>query len=101
MPVKTDISPDKKSMRICIDGLFDFNSLDEFRQAYTKLDGSPSRYVIDMRNLKSLDSSALGMLLLLREYVGGDRAQIRIENCPDDVKEMMAIAHFHKLFDVR
>ena len=43
-------------------------------------------------------SSALGMLLLLREYVGGDAGRINITGCGDDIRRVLKIANFEKLF---
>ena len=48
-----------------------------------------------------LDSSALGMLLLLRDYAGGDSASITIVHCNDDIKKIFAISNFEQLFDIK
>ncbi|MDX1589306.1 MAG: STAS domain-containing protein, partial [Oleiphilaceae bacterium] len=57
-------------------------------------------YVVDMNTTTYLDSSALGMLLLLRDYAGGDRADVRIENCNGDVRRILTISNFEQLFDI-
>ena len=41
------------------------------------------------------------MLLLLRDYAGGDRARIRIENCNSDVRRILSISNFEQLFAIR
>ena len=65
-----------------VDGRFDASSLDEFRKCYEDLSGAaPSVYNVDLKNAVYLDSSALGMLLVLRDYAGGENAQITISNC--------------------
>ncbi len=48
-----------------------------------------------------LDSSALGMLLLLRDHAGGDDSAIEIVNCSADVKKILTISNFEQLFDIR
>jgi anti-anti-sigma factor len=46
----------------------------------------------------SMDSSALGMLLLLREHAGADRAEIRIVNADSGLRGTLRVAGFDKLF---
>jgi anti-anti-sigma regulatory factor len=45
-----------------------------------------------------MDSSALGMLLLLREHAGADRAEIRIVNAGSELRNTFKVAGFDKLF---
>jgi anti-anti-sigma regulatory factor len=45
-----------------------------------------------------MDSSALGMLLLLREHAGGDRSEIRIVNANTALRGTLRVAGFDKLF---
>jgi len=45
-----------------------------------------------------MDSSALGMLLLLREHAGADRADIRIVNASGELRGTLRVAGFDKLF---
>ena len=59
---------------------------------------SPPHYVINLGQTDYLDSSALGMLLLLREYAGGDKADIRILNCKPEVRTIFNVANFQQLF---
>jgi anti-anti-sigma regulatory factor len=47
-----------------------------------------------------LDSSALGMLLLLRDHAGGDSANVQITKCNQDVKKILTISNFEQLFKI-
>ncbi|MDQ3200585.1 MAG: STAS domain-containing protein, partial [Pseudomonadota bacterium] len=47
-----------------------------------------------------LDSSALGMLLLLRDYAGGENAEITLTHANADVRKILAISNFEQIFDV-
>ena len=85
---------------IAIDGRFDFSSHQEFREAYQDHESQPESYVIDMQDATYLDSSALGMLLLLRDYAGGDQSNIQIVNCNQDVKKILTISNFEQLFEI-
>jgi len=76
---------------------FDFSVHRQFHDAC--LGASRSRsYVIDLGEVESMDSSALGMLLLLREHAGGDRAEIRIVNANTALRGTLRVAGFDKLF---
>ena len=54
-----------------------------------------------MKEATYIDSSALGMLLLLRDHVGGDDAQIQVINSSNDVRKTLTISNFNKLFDIK
>jgi anti-anti-sigma factor len=56
--------------------------------------------VVDLKEATYLDSSALGMLLLLRDHVGGDDAEVQVVNTSPDVRKILAISNFDKLFDI-
>jgi len=81
---------------IKIDGRFDFHIHAEFRDSYSKLPPS-TKFVIDLEDTSFMDSSAMGMLLLLREYVGGDTKKIRLINTPVDIRKALAISNLDKL----
>jgi len=85
---------------INISGRFDFSSHQEFRQIYENVETEVSNYVVDMSEATYLDSSALGMLLLMRDHAGGDNANINIINCNDDVKKILTISNFGQLFTI-
>ncbi|MBU2887233.1 STAS domain-containing protein [Gilvimarinus agarilyticus] len=100
MAISTTVSDDGTILTIAINGRFDFSSHQDFRGAYENLDAKPSRYVIDMSDTAYLDSSALGMLLLLRDHAGGDNASIEIKNTSTDVKRILTISNFEQLFTI-
>jgi HptB-dependent secretion and biofilm anti anti-sigma factor len=83
---------------ISISGRFDFSSHKDFRGTYAGSDGVSSHYVIDMSATEYIDSSALGMLLLLREHAGSDKSRITIQGACNEVKDILAVSNFDKLF---
>ncbi|MBU1283752.1 STAS domain-containing protein [Pseudomonas sp. NPDC079086] len=93
-------SSDGQELTILIQGRFDFGAHQEFRNAYERVNSTPQRYVVDLKETTYLDSSALGMLLLLRDHAGGDSAQIRLLNCNPDVRKILAISNFEQLFNI-
>ncbi len=101
MSVTTSKSADGNVINIRIQGRFDFSSHQEFRDAYENADDSVKEYLIDMSETTYLDSSALGMLLLLRDFAGGDSAKVTISNCNHDVKKILTISNFEQLFTIK
>ena len=100
MSVVTEVSPDQKKLTIAVKGRFDFGRHQEFRESYERLPHKPESIVVDLKEATYLDSSALGMLLLLRDHAGGDESDIRVVNSSTDVKKILAISNFDKLFDI-
>ncbi len=100
MSVTTDISPDGQKLTISIKGRFDFGSHEDFRKSYERLNQKPNAIVVDLKEATYLDSSALGMLLLLRDHAGGENSDVRVINGSSDVKKILAISNFDKLFDI-
>ena len=98
MSVNTSVSGSELTVQI--EGRFDFSAHQEFRDAYEKAGESVKQYTIDMSNATYLDSSALGMLLLLRDHAGGDSANVRITKCNPDVRKILTISNFEQLFTI-
>ncbi|HTF83986.1 MAG TPA: STAS domain-containing protein [Cellvibrio sp.] len=100
MAITSTVSADGNQVTIYIQGRFDFSSHQEFRAAYEKLPKTPTHFRVDLQGTSYLDSSALGMLLLLRDFAGGDKANIEITNCSADVKKILTISNFEQLFTI-
>lgn len=89
-----------RTVRIQVEGRFDFRVQADFRAAYRKAAQPGDRFVVDLARTEYLDSAALGMLLLLREAAGGDAAQVVIANCRPGIRRILAVAHFERLFTI-
>ncbi|MBI2791107.1 MAG: STAS domain-containing protein [Gammaproteobacteria bacterium] len=100
MAIKSLMSNDGQELTISVQGRFDFSSLQLFRNAYENQEGHPKAYTVDLKESDYLDSSALGMLLALRDHAGGDSSNIRIVNCNPDVKKILVITKLDELFTV-
>lgn len=100
MTISSQLSADGQELTITIQGRFDFNAHQAFRDAYQRTDCTPKRYVIDLASATYLDSSALGMLLLLRDHAGSDKADIRLINCNPDVRKVLSVSNFEQLFSI-
>lgn len=100
MAITSNLSSDGNSLTITVQGRFDFSTLQSFRNSYEKILPKPAKFVIDLKDSEYLDSSALGMLLALRDYSGGDSADISVVNCNPDVKKILVITKLDELFTV-
>jgi len=88
------------TVTISIRDRFDFIAHKEFRASYKDRLNS-SKYVIDMQDVKYIDSSALGMMLLLREHAQKNSGKVVIANCNPDIRKILTIANFGRLFDIQ
>ncbi len=79
---------------------FDFSIHQDFRNAYESADPKPNAFEVDLRATSYLDSSALGMLLLLRDYAGGDHSNVSITNANAEVSKILTISNFEQLFTI-
>ena len=100
MSVSSNLATDGESLVIQVQGRFDFSEHEAFRQSYEAKEPRPEKFVVDLRLTSYLDSSALGMLLLLRDFAGGDEARVEIVNCSQDVKKIFSISNFDQLFTI-
>lgn len=100
MSITNSVSENGKKVTIIVSGKFDFQLYDDFRSSYVDTQGAGVHYEVDLAATDYLDSSALGMLLLLREHAGGEGSKIVISNASSDVRKILDVANFSKLFDV-
>ena len=98
MSVSINTADDNRSATIKINGRFDFSLHNEFRKSYKDVNLSAGEYIVDLGSTDYLDSSALGMLLLLKEHAESQASSVRLINFSEDIKEILTIASFDKLF---
>lgn len=98
MPVEVHKDAGKGELRINVSGRFDFSMHQDFRKVSEQDAVGVKSIIIDLGRTEYVDSSALGMLLVLRDKVGDHQAAIRIVNARPDVKKILQIANFDKLF---
>jgi anti-anti-sigma factor len=98
--VRTLTSADQEFVVISVGGGFDSAAWPEFRQSWLEAIGAQASYIVDFSRTSHITTSALGMLLMLREHAGFDPARVRLVNCGPDVREVLTIACFEQLFDI-
>ncbi len=86
---------------IQLQGRFDFNAHREFREAVDGALATTSKEVqVDLGGVDYLDSSALGMLLMLRDKAKGATREVALTRCTGAVKQVLDIANIGKLFRI-
>ncbi len=100
MGIRAELSSDGREMVIAVEGRFDFSTHRDFRDSYEQAAQPLETYTVDMREASYLDSSALGMLLLLRDHAGGDASEVRIVNCNPSVRRILKVSNFEQLFSI-
>ena len=87
---------------LILNGRFDFNSHRAFKESYSGFltDAGVKTVEIDLANVSYIDSSALGMLLMLRERGEGANKKIVLCNPSEVVAQILDIANFNKLFPI-
>lgn len=100
--MQTSVQKDADKATIKLSGRFDFNTHREFRAAYEPLvgDGAVRTVTVDFNGVDYLDSSALGMLLMLRDKLGGANKDVALTGVRGNVKQVLDIANFGKLFQI-
>lgn len=93
------ISKAENAIVIFLDKKFDFESVNDFRKAYT--DNAASEYMVDFRNTEYMDSSGLGMLLNMKRHFEDNNARILLINCRPQIKKILMISRFDKKFIIK
>jgi len=99
MGLQKQVSPDSQSVTLQIDGMFDLSLQAEFRASY-EAEGKSCKYILDLRDTEYMDSAAFGMLLVFRDYAGGDKSDIYIKNANEDIKKSFVMLQFDRMFNV-
>jgi HptB-dependent secretion and biofilm anti anti-sigma factor len=101
MAVDVNLNAEKQELKIRVSGKFDFGVHQDFRMATEKATDKVKTIVVDLGPTDYLDSTALGMLLVLREKVGDKKESVRITGARPEVKKILQIANFDKLFTLQ
>ena len=97
MPVTQHITDNK--LVISIEGPFNFAEHPGFRNSYRNVKPDSVLCVsVNLQQTNYMDSSALGMLLLLDEHFKHQR--IHLAHCSDGIKQVLNIANFSKKFTI-
>ena len=88
---------------IGLSGQFDFYSNKEFRRAYDSAlkNTQITEIEINLAQVNHIDSSALGMLLMLKDKAGETGQKIILSGATGTLMDVMKVASFDTLFTLR
>ena len=99
MSIIQEISHDGMVVQINVSGRFDYSLSQQFRDAYRHIpDNNGITFNIDLSNASYIDSTALGMMLLLREYARDKGGSVIIQSPTDQIEKLLKVANFEQLF---
>ena len=100
MSVSCNISHESKQVVISVKERFDFSLHQQFRDTYSKCIDPNFNYILDLSHTDYMDSSALGMILLLKDHVELHASKLVISKPSDTVNKILEIAQFHRLITI-
>jgi len=101
MSVNKEVSKDGKKVNINISGRFDYKVSQEFRDSYRQISEQENvSYHVDLSDATYMDSSALGMLLLLREHAKCHGGAVIIDHPSKNIDNILKVANFEQLFTI-
>lgn len=101
MPINTLVEEDAGLVTLNLPERFDFSLHKEFVATYKTHEKGKMNYVVDLSRTEYIDSSALGMLLQLRDHCSNRPDGVVLQNGSGAVLEILRTAQFNKLFIIR
>lgn len=100
--MEANVSAREGQTTIRLNGRFDFSAHRVFRDAVAQalVPGQVRELRVDLGDVGYLDSSALGMLLMLRDKARAADCALALANCTGNVKQILDIANFGRLFSM-
>ncbi|WP_157960406.1 STAS domain-containing protein [Marinimicrobium alkaliphilum] len=98
--VQTVVSDGGEALTIQVTGALDVERYRAFRQAYSQRARTYTRYRVDLSACTGIDSSGLGMLLILRDYTGLGRDALLLSGCSPALRQTLSYANFEQLFTI-
>jgi anti-anti-sigma factor len=100
MSINKKVSDDKRKIEIRIAGRFDFSLHQHFRDSYINCTEKNVEFTLNLSETTYMDSSALGMILLLKDHAESHSGKITILKPSESVNKILEIAQFHRLLSI-
>ncbi len=89
-----------QTIQITVGERFDYSTHKEFRNAYINVKEGGITYRVNLSKASHMDSSALGMILLLKEYAEKSGGTLILQRPSETVMKILKIANFDKLLTI-
>ena len=97
--ITKQLSSDEKTVTISVSGKFDHYAVRPFVQAYESYPEGQKFYVVNLEEVKLIDSSAIGALLHLSEYANRQKL-VTLHKPNKAVTQSLHVACLNKLFEI-
>jgi len=103
LPARINTKRKKNTLVLMLQGRFDFHSHRTFLDAYKEnlSDETINTFEVDLNRVEYMDSSALSMLLLLREKASLFDKKVVLLNCQGTVQQIIEVSNFSQLFEIK
>jgi len=101
MTIHAQSSESGNTLTIRVEGKFDFASHTDFRDAYRSKTEAGTNYQIDLSKTEYMDSSALGMLLMIKEHAEVNKGTVTLYHPPPEIRDIFEMANFYALFTIK
>ena len=101
MEIRSSYQNQGQTLIIDVGTKFDFSKVEDFRNAYDKIDDDVSHIAVDLSQTEYMDSSALGMLLNMQKSLANKELSYSIANARPQVAKILKISRFDKKFDIK
>ncbi|WP_027856648.1 STAS domain-containing protein [Marinobacterium jannaschii] len=100
MPITSSVASDGRSVNIVVSDRFDYSLHQGFRDSYRGVDQAGARFTVDLSKAQYMDSSALGMILLLKEHAEKIGGEVVLRKPNEAVRKILDIAKFGRFIDI-
>lgn len=100
MAISVQNSSETKTVNILVSQQFDYSVHQAFRDAYRNVSVPNSCFVVDLSKATYMDSSALGMILLLKEHAEKLGGKVVISKPNESVHKILTIANFDQFVTI-
>lgn len=86
-------------LTIHLSGCFGYKMIPKFRDIYKGLSAdTPIR--INLERVYQIESSALGALMVMRNFFGGEKADISLVNPSSEIRTILELSQYHRVFKI-
>lgn len=100
MSITSRVSDDNKQVRIIVAQQFDYSLHQGFRDAYRNIKQAGATFTVDLSKATYMDSSALGMILLLKEHAEKLGGRVILSKPNASVHKILTIANFDQFVTI-
>lgn len=100
MAISVQSNSEAKKVTINISQQFDYSLHQSFRDAYRNTNQAGTTFTLNLSQATYMDSSALGMILLLKEHAEKIGGRVVIEKPNESVRKILTIANFDQFVTI-